>query len=64
MIDCLYALNRFCAFACNQPTGPIFFFLFFLQKQYPGGFSGDIGDGPTDAYKALEPKPWKPSKSA
>mmetsp|Transcript_2307 Transcript_2307/g.2768 ORF Transcript_2307/g.2768 Transcript_2307/m.2768 type:complete len:154 (+) Transcript_2307:37-498(+) len=25
------------------------------------GFSGDIGDGPTDAYKALDPKPWKPS---
>lgn len=24
------------------------------------GFSGDIGDGPTDAYKALNPKPWKP----
>lgn len=24
------------------------------------GFSGDIGDGPTDAYKALDPKPWKP----
>ena len=25
------------------------------------GFSGDIGDGPTDAYKALPPKPWKAS---
>ena len=25
------------------------------------GFSGDIGDGPTTAYKALSPKPWKPS---
>eukprot|EP00558_Chaetoceros_sp_UNC1202_P004103 CAMPEP_0197244844 /NCGR_PEP_ID=MMETSP1429-20130617/9833_1 /TAXON_ID=49237 /ORGANISM="Chaetoceros sp., Strain UNC1202" /LENGTH=150 /DNA_ID=CAMNT_0042705257 /DNA_START=79 /DNA_END=531 /DNA_ORIENTATION=- len=24
------------------------------------GFSGDIGDGPTTAYKALDPKPWKP----
>lgn len=27
---------------------------------YTSGFSGDIGDGPTDAYKALDPKPWKP----
>ena len=27
---------------------------------FSSGFSGDIGDGPTDAYKALEPKPWKP----
>ena len=25
------------------------------------GFSGDIGDGPTTAYKALAPKPWKAS---
>lgn len=25
------------------------------------GFSGDIGDGPTTAYDALEPKPWKKS---
>lgn len=25
-----------------------------------GGFSGDIGEGTTDAYKALDPKPWKP----
>mmetsp|Transcript_2182 Transcript_2182/g.3587 ORF Transcript_2182/g.3587 Transcript_2182/m.3587 type:complete len:154 (+) Transcript_2182:82-543(+) len=23
------------------------------------GFSGDIGDGPTTAYDALPPKPWK-----
>ena len=23
------------------------------------GFTGDIGDGPTTAYDALEPKPWK-----
>jgi len=23
------------------------------------GYSGDVGDGPTDAYKALNPKPWK-----
>jgi hypothetical protein len=23
------------------------------------GFSGDIGDGPTTAYDALAPKPWK-----
>jgi hypothetical protein len=27
----------------------------------PTGFSGDVGSGPTDAYKALNPKPWKPS---
>jgi hypothetical protein len=26
------------------------------------GFSGDIGDGPTTAYKALSPKPWKKSE--
>lgn len=25
----------------------------------PTGFSGEVGDGPTDAYKALNPKPWK-----
>ncbi|KAL7433981.1 hypothetical protein ACHAXH_004724 [Discostella pseudostelligera] len=25
------------------------------------GFSGDIGDGPTTAYDALPPKPWKNS---
>jgi len=30
-------------------------------KGLAAGFSGDIGDGPTDAYKALDPKPWKPS---
>ncbi|GKY99409.1 hypothetical protein MPSEU_000895600 [Mayamaea pseudoterrestris] len=24
----------------------------------PSGYSGDVGDGPTDAYKALKPKPW------
>jgi hypothetical protein len=29
-------------------------------KGYATGFSGDIGDGPTTAYKALNPKPWKP----
>ncbi len=28
---------------------------------FAAGFSGDIGDGPTDAYKALDPKPWKAS---
>jgi hypothetical protein len=26
------------------------------------GFSGDIGDGPTTAYDALPPKPWKASE--
>eukprot|EP00560_Eucampia_antarctica_P005941 CAMPEP_0197823572 /NCGR_PEP_ID=MMETSP1437-20131217/896_1 /TAXON_ID=49252 ORGANISM="Eucampia antarctica, Strain CCMP1452" /NCGR_SAMPLE_ID=MMETSP1437 /ASSEMBLY_ACC=CAM_ASM_001096 /LENGTH=141 /DNA_ID=CAMNT_0043422803 /DNA_START=216 /DNA_END=641 /DNA_ORIENTATION=+ len=26
------------------------------------GFTGDIGDGPTTAYDALDPKPWKASK--
>ena len=25
------------------------------------GYSGEVGDGPTDAYKALNPKPWKAS---
>lgn len=25
----------------------------------PTGWSGEVGDGPTDAYKALNPKPWK-----
>jgi hypothetical protein len=30
-------------------------------KGLAAGFSGDVGDGPTDAYKALDPKPWKPS---
>lgn len=29
------------------------------SKGFSTGFSGDIGDGPTDAYKALNPKPWK-----
>jgi hypothetical protein len=28
---------------------------------YATGFSGIVGDGPTDAYKALDPKPWKAS---
>mmetsp|Transcript_10108 Transcript_10108/g.14301 ORF Transcript_10108/g.14301 Transcript_10108/m.14301 type:complete len:153 (+) Transcript_10108:73-531(+) len=36
--------------------------VFSHDSQYPGGFSGDIGDGPTDAYKALDPKPWKANK--
>ena len=27
----------------------------------PTGYSGDVGNGPTDAYKALNPKPWKAS---
>jgi hypothetical protein len=26
------------------------------------GFSGDIGDGPTTAYDALNPKKWTPAK--
>ena len=26
----------------------------------PTGYSGEVGNGPTDAYKALNPKPWKP----
>ncbi len=25
------------------------------------GWTGEVGGGPTDAYKALNPKPWKPS---
>jgi hypothetical protein len=25
----------------------------------PTGYSGDVNDGPTDAYRALKPKPWK-----
>ena len=28
---------------------------------FSSGYSGDVGDGPTDAYKALNPKPWKAS---
>lgn len=27
----------------------------------PTGYSGEVGTGPTDAYKALNPKPWKPA---
>ena len=27
----------------------------------PTGYSGEVGSGPTDAYKALNPKPWKAS---
>jgi hypothetical protein len=23
------------------------------------GYSGEVGDGPSDAYKSLNPKPWK-----
>ena len=26
----------------------------------PTGYSGEVGSGPTDAYKSLNPKPWKP----
>jgi DNA repair exonuclease SbcCD ATPase subunit len=29
--------------------------------KYAISFSGDIGDGPTTAYDALPPKPWKGS---
>lgn len=29
-------------------------------KINPTGYSGDVGNGPTDAYKALKPKPYKP----
>jgi len=25
----------------------------------PTGYSGEVGSGPTDAYKSLNPKPWK-----
>ena len=27
----------------------------------PTGYSGEVGSGPTDAYKSLNPKPWKQS---
>ena len=27
----------------------------------PTGWSGEVGDGPTTAWDALPPKPWKPS---
>jgi hypothetical protein len=29
----------------------------------PTGYSGEVGSGPTDAYKALNPKAWKQSSS-
>jgi hypothetical protein len=29
---------------------------------FPAGFAGDVGSGPTDAYKALKPKPWSSKK--
>mmetsp|Transcript_127330 Transcript_127330/g.189839 ORF Transcript_127330/g.189839 Transcript_127330/m.189839 type:complete len:212 (-) Transcript_127330:71-706(-) len=29
------------------------------KKHFAVGYSGDIGSGPTTAYKALPPKPWK-----
>eukprot|EP00574_Skeletonema_japonicum_P003850 CAMPEP_0201722842 /NCGR_PEP_ID=MMETSP0593-20130828/7061_1 /ASSEMBLY_ACC=CAM_ASM_000672 /TAXON_ID=267983 /ORGANISM="Skeletonema japonicum, Strain CCMP2506" /LENGTH=115 /DNA_ID=CAMNT_0048213839 /DNA_START=223 /DNA_END=570 /DNA_ORIENTATION=- len=29
------------------------------EGKFAMGFSGDIGDGPTTAYDALPPKPWK-----
>jgi len=29
------------------------------EGKFAIGFSGDIGDGPTTAYDALPPKPWK-----
>mmetsp|Transcript_14657 Transcript_14657/g.22233 ORF Transcript_14657/g.22233 Transcript_14657/m.22233 type:complete len:156 (+) Transcript_14657:88-555(+) len=29
------------------------------DDKFAMGFSGDIGDGPTTAYDALPPKPWK-----
>lgn len=28
---------------------------------FPTGWAGDVGDGPTTAYDALEPKKWKPA---
>ena len=31
------------------------------QLTKPTGYSGEVGSGPTDAYKALNPKPWKAS---
>jgi polyhydroxyalkanoate synthesis regulator phasin len=29
-------------------------------KVPPTGYSGDVGKGSSDAYKSLNPKPWKP----
>lgn len=29
-------------------------------KVPPMGYSGDVGSGSSDAYKSLNPKPWKP----
>ena len=31
------------------------------SKTQPMGYAGEVGSGPTDAYKALNPKPWKAS---
>jgi hypothetical protein len=32
-----------------------------VDGKFAMGFSGDIGDGPSTAYDALPPKPWKAS---
>lgn len=39
-------------------------YLFATQSPnvFPTGWAGDVGDGPTTAYDALEPKKWKPSE--
>jgi hypothetical protein len=39
----------------------LFVSLAFQNGKFAMGFSGDIGDGPTTAYDALPPKPWKNS---
>lgn len=38
-------------------------FAHFIQTPtfFPSGWAGDVGDGPTTAYDALEPKKWKPA---
>lgn len=46
--------------------GPIssnhcYYFVLQSPNVFPTGWAGEIGDGPTTAYDALEPKKWKPA---
>ena len=63
MVDKLKALNEKEERKVNEVREYVRDFLrvFTNDKPFvtPAGFSGDIGDGPTTAYDALPPKPYK-----
>ena len=38
-----------------------YYFVMQSPAVFPTGWAGEVGDGPTTAYDALEPKKWKPA---